>query len=95
MDPEFRRDPWREVRRAPAWLSLATTWIALLAGAAHLFHASGRVVWVAGSAVLVAACVYGVRLLRARDRERQAALARRTMALWAVGLLAVVVAARL
>ena len=41
MDSEFRRDPWRELRRAPAWLVFASTWVVLLAGGARLFHGAG------------------------------------------------------
>ena len=95
MDPQFRRDPWREVRRSPAWLAFATTWIALLAGAAHLFHGAGRFVWGAGAVLLLAACVCGLLLLRARIRDRQTRLAVITLALWAAGALSVTVAGSL
>ncbi|WP_433604026.1 hypothetical protein ACQP2P_23295 [Dactylosporangium sp. CA-139114] len=95
MSGDYGRDPWREVRRAPAWLTFATTWIALLSGAAHLYLGAARVVWLAGSAVLVGSCVVAVPLLRARARERQRRLAGRTLLLWAAGLLTVLVAAAL
>ncbi|MER7279300.1 hypothetical protein ABT369_33160 [Dactylosporangium sp. NPDC000244] len=95
MSDEYGRDPWREARRAPAWLTFATTWIALLSGAAHLYLGAARVVWVAGSAVLVVSCVVAVVLLRARARDRQRRLAAQTLLLWAAGLLTVLIAAAL
>ncbi|GLL05112.1 hypothetical protein [Dactylosporangium matsuzakiense] len=90
-------DPWRNLRRGPAWISFIGSFAVLAPSLPYVIQdatdndpktgGSGAVLWCIGAVLVLASIPFGFMLLRANDRGREVRLALITIALWLVGVL--------
>jgi hypothetical protein len=93
-------DPWRNLRRGPAWISFIGTFAVLAPSLPYVIQDAtdddpasgsdlGAVSWCVGAVLVLTSIPFGIMLLRADDRAREVRLSLVTITLWLLGVLVI------
>jgi hypothetical protein len=103
-DDKLITDPWRGLRRGPAWISFIGAFAILASSLPFVIQDAsdndpatgtgfGAATWFAGAVLILASIPFGVMLLRAHDRAREVRLGVITLGLWLLGVIVIAVGA--